>query len=114
MVREALLKFQSPSIRLWWDRTAAVSEFQQICLSQGVSQGVREGGRESVSHMQAYRSQTQRVWDKNSPDWLGLNSQIVGTKIKITVLTEFLVSDPGTASYPVCLADILIRYHLIQ
>ena len=29
------------------------SEFQQICLSQG------------VTDMQAYRSQTQRVWDKN-------------------------------------------------
>ena len=56
MVREALLKFQSPSIRLWWVRITTVLEFQQICLRESVSQ--------SGSHMQAYRSQTQRVWDK--------------------------------------------------
>ena len=32
--------------------------------SLGVSQGGSQGGSQGVSHMQAYRSQTQRVWDK--------------------------------------------------
>ena len=32
--------------------------------SQSGREGVREGGRESVSHIHSHRSQTQRVWDK--------------------------------------------------
>ena len=50
------------------------AEFQQICKSQGVSQSGREGGRD----MLVYRSQTQRVWDKNTKPILMMKTKTWG------------------------------------
>ena len=50
MFREVLLKFQSPSIRLTW-----VTVWVSLNLPKRVSQS----GRESVSHIHSYWSQTQ-------------------------------------------------------
>ena len=45
MVREALLKFQSPSIRLWWVSTAG--DMLTVRVSTNLPQSGREGGSQS-------------------------------------------------------------------
>ena len=62
MVREALLKFQSPSIRLWWVRTAVESEFQQILQSDRVREEVSQSVTCKLIGLRPRGSETKKLF----------------------------------------------------
>ena len=63
MVREALLKFQSPSIRLWWVRVVGEkserSPVRVEAISAGVSQSVSQGQADLLGSDQGSEPKTK-------------------------------------------------------
>ena len=71
MVREALLKFQSPSIRLWWVRVVGEksekSTSQRFNNTAGVSQGGRQGQADLLGSDQGLSQNPKDTYDYTFP-----------------------------------------------